>query len=505
MSEARRVAVAGLFHETHTFVSGTTPLSAFQRRDGDELLAARGDGSPLDGFLEVAERHGWQVVPTVDMRASPSATADDEVLEAFWDAFVTGLHEVPLPDAIFLVLHGAMVTASTPDVEGEVLDRIAARYGSARPPVFGVFDLHANLGPGSVRHAEGLVAYRENPHADAREAAVRASELLARCLDEGRRPEMRLASLRVVWPPTGTGTADAPMAPLQALARRLESEAASIWAINVVPGYAYADTPHTGLSFSAIGTDAGVLDRALDQLGEAAWALRHDGLPDERQPEALMAEILPVTRGPVILTEPSDNIGGGAPGDATGLLRVLLRHAVPSALVVLNDPQAVAALTSVPLGSTVELELGGRGSDLDEGPVRLEVRLVSLSEGRFELEDPQSHLASMHGRTIDMGPSAVVRHAGITLLITTRKTPPFDLGQLRSQGLEPTGFELIVVKAAVAHRRAYDPIAAASYAVATPGTCPADLRTLPYERILRPVFPLDPDPAIRDFTRSRSN
>jgi microcystin degradation protein MlrC len=505
MSDGRIVAVAGLFHETHTFVSGTTPLADFQRRGGDELLAARCDGSPLDGFLEVAERRGWRVVPTVDMRASPSATADDAVLEAFWDGFVAGLREAPPPDAIFLVLHGAMVTTSTSDVEGEVLSRIAARYGPDRPPVFGVFDLHANLGPDTVRHAEGLVAYRENPHTDAREAAVLASELLARCLDEGQRPQMRLASLRIVWPPTGTGTADAPMASLQALARRLESEAEAIWAINVVPGYAYADTPHTGLSISAIGTDTAELDLALDRLSEAAWPLRHEGLPPEREPEALMAEILPVKRKPVILTEPSDNIGGGAPGDATGLLRVLLRHAVPSALVVLNDPPAVEKLAAVPLGATTRLGLGGRGSSFDEGALRLEVQLLGLTDGRFELEDPQSHLASMYGRMIEMGPSAVVRHAGITLLITTRKTPPFDLGQLRSQGLEPADFDLIVVKAAVAHRRAYDTIAAATYAVATPGTCPSDLTTLAYKRLLRPSFPLDPGLSVRNFVRSRSN
>jgi hypothetical protein len=39
-----------------------------------------------------------------------------------------------------------------------------------------------------------------------------------------------------------------------------------------------------------------------------------------------------------------------------------------------------------------------------------------------------------------MGPSAVVRIGdGITVLLTSRKTPPFDLAQLRSQGLVPEG------------------------------------------------------------------
>jgi microcystin degradation protein MlrC len=97
----------------------------------------------------------------------------------------------------------------------------------------------------------------------------------------------------------------------------------------------------------------------------------------------------------------------------------------------------------------------------------------------------------MSGTRIDMGRSAVVRHAGVTVLLTSRKTPPFDLGQLRSQGIVPERQRVIAVKAAVAHRRAYEPIAAASYTVDTPGPCTSNLRSLPYRRIRRPVYPLD--------------
>jgi microcystin degradation protein MlrC len=119
------------------------------------------------------------------------------------------------------------------------------------------------------------------------------------------------------------------------------------------------------------------------------------------------------------------------------------------------------------------------------------VELVSRSDGRFALEDKQSHLASMAGDSFDMGPCAVVRHAGLTILITSRKTPPFDLGQWRGQGIEPAELSVIGVKAAVAHRRAYDPIAARMWWVDTPGPCTSNLRSLPYRRVRRPVYPLD--------------
>lgn len=492
----RRIVLAGLFHETHTFLDGLTPLEAFARREGRDLLAAGGDGSPLDGFLEVAERHDWQVIPSIDMRATPSATVQDEVLDAFWyeheRKLTHALQQGPI-DGVFFVLHGAMVTESYPDVETEILRRNAAHWGPNRPPVFGVVDLHANLGPDTARYADGLVAYQKNPHTDARRAAMRASELLAHCLTTGVRPALHIHHAPVMWPPTGTGTDDLPMRQLERRAREIEQHHDDLWSVNVLAGFAYADTPHTGVAFFTVGTNADAAATCLEDLTREAWALRHEGCVAEEDPDALLGRILPVRQGPVVLSEPSDNVGGGAPGDGTGALRVLLKRDLRSALIVMNDPLAIDSLHHVPIGSTIELPIGGRGSRFDEGPVTLNITLKSRSHGRFDLEDRHSHLASMLGTRVDMGPCAVVQHRAVTLLLTTHKTPPFDLGQLHSQGLDPTTFEIVVVKAAVAHRRAYDPIAAASYSLATPGPCPGDLTQLPYKRISRPIFPLDQD------------
>ena len=204
-----------------------------------------------------------------------------------------------------------------------------------------------------------------------------------------------------------------------------------------------------------------------------------------------MRAVAPGMPGLTVVVEPSDNIGGGAPGDGTGLLRAFVKHRLQNAAVCLNDPETVASLRDVSIGGRAMLPIGGKGSRLDEGPVTLEVTVISRGDGRFALEDKQSHLASMCGDAFDMGPCAVVRHEGVAILLTSRKTPPFDLGQLRSQGIVPEELSIIGVKAAVAHRRAYEPIAAGSYTVTTAGPCTSDLTSLPYRRIRRPIFPLD--------------
>jgi len=489
-----RVLLAGLFHETHTFLAGETVWQDFQIRRGPELLAAVGDGSPLAGVVEVGRDRGWEFVPALDARAMPSAAVADEVFERFWQeleavarpALAEGLH------GIFLVIHGAMACSSIPDVEGELLARVRSLPGAGPLPLVGVYDLHANFSARMAEHASALVAYRENPHTDAHAAAVHAAELLDRFLRTGERPQMVWSRPPLVWPPTGTGTADDPMRSLERQARALEAEHPELLVVNVTGGYSYADTPDTGVSFSAATLGEPAFAQAkLQQLTDFAWAHRAQGNRLDMPLADALEQIARDPLGPQLLVEPADNIGGGAPGDGTSLLRALLAHDLRPAAVVINDPHAVQRLLPLGIGERATVTLGGRGSPLGEGPVTLEVELFSRSDGRFTLEDPHSHLASMYGLHIDMGPCATVRHGELWILLTSRKTPPFDLGQLRSQGIDPVTMRVIGVKAAVAHRRAYDSIAHASFTVATPGPCASDLSKFPYRLLKRPVYPLD--------------
>lgn len=488
-----RVLLAGLFHETHTFLPGRTVPADFAVLRGTELLARRGDSSPLGGALAAAERFGWDVVPALDCRAVPSGIVADEVVESFWREFRETATRAGRLDGVLLVLHGAMVSESLRDVEGELLGRMRALPGWSSLPLAAVFDLHAHLSPRMCEHADALVAYRENPHTDARDAAERAAAVLDRVLRDGSRSRMRLRRVPVMWPPTGTGTADEPMRSLERLARQLEAEHPNFLAVNIVGGFAFGDTPDTGVSVSlaTLGPDDEA-DAALDRLATQAWDQRQLGNVIEPPVDDVLATLVPVPPGLTVLAEPSDNVGGGAPGDGTGLLRAFLRHGLSNAAVALCDAAAVERLRGESAGTRVTLPLGGRaGPPLDEGPVVLEVTVASHSDGRFELEDKHSHLASLAGDRFDMGPSVVVRHAGLTILLTSRPTPPMDLGQWRSQGVVPEELSFIGVKAAVAHRRAYAPIAARMLTVGTTGPCTSDLKTLPFRHVRRPIFPLD--------------
>lgn len=509
MRQRPRIFVAGLFHETHTFLDGTTAWSDFQVVRGEDFLALKGESSPLGGVLEVAEELNWDLVPSLSAAAHPSAIVEDAAFEQYWTEFAEALTHClnagPL-DGIFLVLHGAMTCESIDDVEGVLLERLAAQLENANAasdsrrihptlpiPVFGVYDLHANFTQKMAQHAHCLVAYRENPHSDARESAVRSVRLMERCLQTGKLPKMLMAQPPVVWPPTGTGTANDPMRSLLQTARKMQEQHPAFWEVNVTAGFAFADTFDTGVSVGivTIGPDSEAED-ALHQLSDQALKLAKIGNVMERPVDEVL-ESLPRDHSKLtVIVEPSDNIGGGAPGDCTGLLRAFVRHRFSNTGVSVRDPESVRQLQGHSPGDVVSLEIGGRGSRLDPGPFGLSVKLIKLCDGLFTLQDRQSHLASMVGDRFDMGDCAVVQYEGITILLTSNRTPPMDLGQWLHVGVDTSRFSFVGIKAAVAHRRAWDPISRGNFWVATPGPCSSDLCQLPYKKIRRPIFPLDP-------------
>ena len=504
-----RIVFAGIFHETHSFIEVPTKLSDFDREVGEELLSHRGDASPLAGALEVAGRCGWEILPTIDLRATPSGLCEDEVLEHFWEHLRSGIEDAAKDgiDGIYLVLHGAMCSVSYPDTEEEIVRRLRLHPDvGTSTPICGVLDLHGNISEQLIMQTDGLVAYRCNPHTDAKDAASRGAELLDDILRRRRRPRCLYRSVPVTWPPTGVGTADHPMRKLEEMARSVEALSDSIAHCSVMGGFGYGDCPATGVSFhcATFGDDAEVraLETALEQLCEWAMSYRQLGKVVEPSLASLLPQVeaaltAPGRSGPVLLVEPSDNIGGGAPGDAVTVLRHLLDwDGEWRSSVVINDAAAVAALPCA-IGERLTISLGGKGSSLSDPPLELELELLSRSDGEFDLENKNSHLASMVGIHVSMGPCAVVccvARPSVRIVITSRPTPPFDLGQLRSQGITPEDEDIIGVKAAVAHRAAYDPIAAASFTIATPGPCVSDLTFMPYKHARRSLYPLVQNP-----------
>lgn len=490
----KRVLVAGLYHATNTFLEGHTTLEDFRIHRGEEMLQVESGAPYLNSVVEVAQQEDWEILPTADVRAMAGATVADSIVELFWAEFraVADAAEAEGVDGVFLLIHGAMVSESLTDVEGEILRRIRGIEHLSDAPICGVFDLHANFTEAMARQSDGLISYRTNPPTDAKEAATDAALVLDGLMEVEERPVTVWEHPPIMWTPGTTATDSSPMLELEDRAREIEDESQDILAINVLAGFPYADVPEAGLCFSAITNGDLELSRAaLRELNVIASSRRWTESRPGMTLEESMFRLEEQHEGPVLLVEPSDDIGSGAPGENTHLLRAFVERGVRNAGVIIQDAEAVRSLRGVLPGEHRRLVIGGKSGELGAEPLALDVEVVSKSDGRFIVEDTRSPLASMISEEVEMGPCVVVQHAGVTALLTSRRTPPFDLGQWRSQGVDPEELFVIGVKASVGHKRAYDPIAAASYTVDLPGSCPQNLSSLPYERVSRPIYPVD--------------
>lgn len=489
---AKKILVAGLFHETHTFLSEKTTADDFRRVSwhvGEDLVRNNlGNGSPMDGFLEVATAHQWDVIPAIQLAAMPSGIVQQEVVSYFNEVFFAALNEhIDTLDGIFLVLHGAMVSTEMDDVEGELLEAIQEELRKRKKstvPVVGILDLHANVSEKMIANSSCLYAYRKNPHTDAREAAVKAAEILSAILDDSAVTQV-FRSTRYILPPAGVGTDDPPMKHLLETARQMELSDSKLVCINIWAGYAYADIEACGFSLSCC--TRGEPAQAQQYLSDLEAVLEQfiaDAYPKDWDLERLLQHIRQdeMGKGPVLLIEAADNIGGGTPGDGTGVLAPLLAAGVQGIVAVINDPEAVSHCTQKALGETITVSVGAKTDAHHGAPVLVKGIVRNLSNGRFELENKNSHLASLLGDQINMGPCAVLVNEQLTLLLTSFKTPPMDLGQLHSQGVFPEKADFVIVKAAVSHRQAYDPIASKGYFIDSPGLCTSNLTRLPYRK-----------------------
>ena len=486
---SKNIFLAGIFHETHTFLDQKTILDDFTIYKGEQIVDKNsGNGSPTDGFLEYAKKKDWNVIPSIQMAARPSGIVESKVTTYFKSNLFKYLEkEFSSLDGIFLILHGAMVSEDHDDFEGDLLFEINnfLKKKNVDIPIVAVLDLHANVSKKMTDFSTGLFAYRKNPHSDARDAAIKASHLLDIFLVNSLVKQIYLGS-KYILPPTGVGTANDPMRSILQKAKEIEDMNPDILCINVMAGYSYADIADCGFSLNCC--TKGSEEEALSYLKELLVILEkniYEAYPLERNLKDTLSEIekLKNVDGPILLIEPSDNIGGGTPGDGTDLLGQLLETDKKNILAIINDPEAAISCHKKNIGDNINLLIGAKVDSFHGDPISINAKIEFISDGKFELENRNSHLASMMGVHINMGLCAVIKNEKVCILLTSIKTPPMDLGQLYSQDIDPKDANFIIIKAAVSHKDAYDPIASHSFYINSKGLCSSNLTIFPYKKI----------------------
>ena len=273
--------------------------------------------------------------------------------------------------------------------------------------------------------------------------------------------------------PLAQATAAAPMTGVLATAAELTARR-GIRRVSLLPGFPYSDVARAG--FSVVVTyEHGHEEAAADaaetlaaQVEREHWEVRRD------DPAAAVAAAVASPQRPVVLVDVADNIGGGSPGDGTALLAQLLANGAHNAVVTIADAEVAAAAAAVGQGGRISADVGGKTDDFHGDPVPIRGEVLRITDGRYRTSGTW-----MTGQAFSMGTTTVIQAGGVTLVVTSRRTPPFHGEQLTSVGVDPARMDIIVAKGAVAWRAAYGDVAARVIEVDTPGICPVNPSVLP--------------------------
>lgn len=482
-----KIAFGGIMHESNTFSTAPTDFNAFSHTIGDDIISVwQNTHHEIGGFIECMSDQNINGIPTLMASATPAGPVTDAAFNKLTDILIQQLKAIQNLDGILLALHGAMVVDSYPDGDGEVLCRLREEFGESIPIVI-TLDHHANVSQQMVDKSTAIVIYKTNPHIDQRQRGIQAGELLIRIISENVIPTQALAKPPMILNILYQNTSAEPMSPIVKDAIHLENEP-NILAASVAAGYPYADVSEIGPSFVVVAdNDPQLAQTEADRLSDMLWNVRDTLSLNLPNAETAVAKAVISRDHPVILVEMGDNIGGGSPGDSTIILSELLQQETTGFVVVLCDPECVQTCRQTGVDKEVSLMVGGKTDDLHGQPISIQGKVRSIHDGKYIETEPRHGGQKHHNQGI----TAVVQINESMVVLTSKRQTPFSLQQLLSLGIDPNRMKIIVVKAAIAYRAAYEPIAGKIIEVDTPGLTAVNPQHFSYHNVRRPLFPLD--------------
>jgi microcystin degradation protein MlrC len=420
----KRIAFARIMQETNALSPVATELVDFQTAhylEGAELLETVTHGSEVPGYFKRAELAGFvsaakdraaeiEAVPILSAWASSGGPLSKDCFETLEARLVELLRAAGPIDGMFFALHGAMGAVGIRDPETRLLK--AARSVIGDVPLVISHDLHGNITKARVETCEAIVAYQTNPHRDHAAIGAKGGRILIGTVLGEIKPTMAWRTLPMIL---GGGKTLDFLAPMRAVFRRMkrmeDQQAIGASTFMVHP---WNDDPALGWSTVVVtDNDQAAAEKLADELAEMCWERRHEQPPEFPSAKQAIATAraakLRRKLGCVTISDASDVVTAGAPGDSTHLMRALLEDA--KGLITycaVRDPHAIETLWVNQPGDRVALSIGGTLDPARSQPLPVVGNVVSKHEqhgfGKTVV------LAVEHMRiVITEGPSMVMR------------------------------------------------------------------------------------------------
>ncbi|HVF65241.1 MAG TPA: M81 family metallopeptidase [Casimicrobiaceae bacterium] len=499
----RRYVIAMIKHETNTFSPLATPLASFGHGNGPALgNEARerftATNTPMAAYIDLARREGAEIVTPIAAESWPSNKASRETFEALMQPIEDAVRKGC--DAVFLDLHGAMVIEDCDDAEGEIARRI--RNIAPSMPIAVTLDYHTNLSRDLVENATVVTGYKTYPHVDMYEAGLLAGDILIRALNGHVEPVMAWGWKPLLASIMRHAPEDGPSGDILAYARQNE-KSGRVLAATLLPSFPHADTPYTGVSAIVVG-DARIGGRetareVCDRMLAIAWERRAEyafhAPPLVQSVARAKALGLAQPGAPVLLIDHCDNCGSGGAQDVMDVVAEVLKQELDDiAIAPIRDPRAVATMIDAGVGQKVRLALGGH-TDMPSisrtgTPLEVEGQVAAITDGEFIVTGPMYTGVRMHlGRTAVLETGGARSH--VQIVVTERPHEPFDVGVFTHAGIDPATKRYLMLKSRIHYRAGFKPIASHIVECSGSGVTNADLSVYRYEKLTRPIYPLD--------------
>jgi len=180
------------------------------------------------------------------------------------------------------------------------------------------------------------------------------------------------------------------------------------------------------------------------------------------------------------VADQSDNTGGGAPGDATFVLRWLLEHgAQDAALAIFYDPEVVKLARKAGRGASLSVRLGGKTGPASGDPLDLTVTVQAIRED-YAHALPQAHGDSW---LYQAGDVVALRTGTLDIIVSSERCQCFSPAIFTDFGIDPARKRLLIPKSYQHFYGAFAPIAGEIIYMTAPGAVVPDPRRTSYTRL----------------------
>ena len=479
-----KVLIGQFINEANANIPVKDEITTFDIAFGDELIEKMQVG-------DIFEQAGIEIIPSVYAVSGASGVIKrhtfDYIEACFLNAVREHLHEI---DGIYLMLHGASEVDGLGSGDHHILKAIRDLVGPYIP-ITVACDPHGNLCQDYVEATTAIRSYRQSPHTDSRDTWRKMAQMVCDLVKDRRNIHSVYRKLPMILGGEQSVSADEPVRSINQYLDELEQDP-RILSCSWHVGYIRHDTDVAGCGIvvvPATEADQAYAEEVADKLAEYVWNKRHEFhyTGTTAKPEDALAMALSFEGKPFVITDSGDNTTSGATGWNTFILRQALAAKSEKRILFASicDPKTCDQLDGLNLGTKTEIELGV-GHDAMSEKVKLEVTVLSKGEVVRPIGIGTEGIAKTFGKCVVVH----VEGSAIDIIVANHRQSYAHAIQFESAGVNWMDYDVTVVKQGYIFP--YLKENAAGYVMSlTDGATPQDTASIPFKRIMRPMFPVD--------------